>query len=108
MDSVEVDVHIDADPQEVWDYAMDPASTPEWVTIVRRLEHADDGPLEPGDRMDQRMCLRGFPFTVKWELKEVDAPRYARCEGRDPARSRPVIEDPLDPEGDGTRFSYKN
>jgi uncharacterized protein YndB with AHSA1/START domain len=108
MDSVEADLHIDADPQEVWDYAMDPASTPEWVTIVRRVEHADDGPLEPGFRMDQRLCLRGVPFTVHWQLKDVDAPRYARWEGRGPARSKAVIEDRLEAEDGGTRFTYKN
>src|SRR3954449_756060 len=108
MDAVEVDLHIDAEPQEVWDYAMDPAGTTEWVTIVRRVEHADDGPLEVGYRMDQRLCLRGVPFTVKWELVEVDAPRYARWEGRGPARSKAVIEDRLEPEGGGTRFHYRN
>ena len=82
MDAVEVDLHIDAEPQDVWDYAMDPAGTTEWVTIVRRVEHADDGPLEVGYRMDQRLCLRGVPFTVRWRLVEVDAPRFARWEGR--------------------------
>jgi uncharacterized protein YndB with AHSA1/START domain len=108
MDAVEVDLHIDAEPQEVWDYAMDPAGTTEWVTIVRRVEHADDGALEVGYRMDQRLCLRGVPFTVKWELAEVDAPRYARWEGRGPARSKAVIEDRLEPEDGGTRFTYTN
>src|SRR3954469_15964596 len=108
MDSVEVDLHIDADPQTVWDYAMDADATPEWVTIVRRVERADEGPLEPGYRMDQRLCLRGVPFTVKWELVEIDAPRYARWEGRGPARSKAVIEDRLEPEDGGTRFRYAN
>jgi uncharacterized protein YndB with AHSA1/START domain len=108
MDAVEVDIHIDADPQDVWDYAMAAESTPEWVTIVRRVEQADGGPLEPGYRMRQRMCLRGVPFSVDWELKEIDAPRYARWEGRGPARSKAVIEDRLEPEDDGTRFRYRN
>jgi hypothetical protein len=87
---------------------MDACSTPEWVTIVQRVEHADEGPLRPGYRMAQRMCLRGVPFTVKWELKELDAPHYARWEGRGPARSRAVIEDRLEPEDGGTRFAYRN
>src|SRR3954468_2640372 len=108
MDSVEVDLHIDADPQVVWDYAMDAGASPEWVTIVRRVECADEGPLEPGYRMDQRLCLRGVPFTVRWELVEIDAPRYARWEGRGPARSKAVIEDRLEPEAGGTRFHYRN
>jgi uncharacterized membrane protein len=108
MDSVEVDLHIDAPPQEVWDYALDPRSNPEWVTIVRRVEHVDEGPLRPGFRMDQRMCLRGVPFTVKWKLIEMDAPHYVRWEGRGPARSRAIIEDRLVEEDGGTRFNYRN
>src|SRR5919197_6613430 len=108
MDAVEVDEYIAAPPQEVWDYAMDAGATGEWVTIVQRVEDADDGPLRPGYRMAQRMCLRGVPFTVKWELKEVDAPHYARWEGRGPARSRAVIEDRLEPEDGGTRLVYCN
>jgi uncharacterized protein YndB with AHSA1/START domain len=108
MDAVEVDLHIDAPPQVVWDYALDPNSNPEWVTIVQRVEHADEGPLRPGYRMAQRMCLRGVPFTVTWELKELDAPHYARWEGRGPARSRAVIEDRLEPEDGGTHFVYRN
>jgi uncharacterized protein YndB with AHSA1/START domain len=108
MDAVEVDLHIDAPPQEVWDYALDPSSNPEWVTIVRRVEHADPGPLRPGYRMGQRMCLRGVPFTVEWTLVELDAPHYVRWEGRGPARARAVIEDHLEEEDGGTRFIYRN
>jgi uncharacterized protein YndB with AHSA1/START domain len=108
MDAVEVELHIDADPQTVWDHAMDADATPDWVTIVEGVEEADDGPLVPGYRMSQRMRLRGVPFTVAWELVEMDAPRYARWEGRGPARSKAVIEDHLEPEGRGTRFRYRN
>ena len=108
MDAVEVDIYIDAPPQEVWDYALDPASNPEWVTIVRRVEDADEGPLRPGYRMTQRMCLRGVPFTVDWKLIEIDAPHYVRWEGRGPARARAVIADRLEDEDGGTRFIYRN
>lgn len=108
MDAVEVDLHIAASPEQVWEFSMDPWRTTEWVTIVRRVEHADDGPLEVGYRMDQRLCLRGVPFTVKWELAEVDEPFYARWEGRGPARSRAIIEDRLEPQDGGTLFVYRN
>jgi hypothetical protein len=108
MDAVEVDLHIAASPQEVWDFSMDPWRTTDWVTIVRRVERADDGPLEPGYRMDQRLCLRGVPFTVHWKLAEVHAPLYARWEGRGPARSKAIIENRLEPEVGGTLFVYRN
>jgi uncharacterized protein YndB with AHSA1/START domain len=107
MDAIEVDLHIPASPQVVWDYALDPVTSPEWVTVVRSVRF-DAGPLRPGFRMSQRMCLRGMPFTVAWELIEAEAPRYARWEGRGPARSRAVIEDLLHAERGGTRFVYRN
>jgi len=108
MDAVEADVYLEAPPEDVWDYAMDADATPEWVTVVRGVEDVDQGPLRPGYRMAQRMCLRGFHFTVHWELVEMDAPCYARWEGRGPARSRAVIEDRLWEQDGGTRFAYRN
>jgi uncharacterized protein YndB with AHSA1/START domain len=101
-------LHIDAPPQAVFDYCMDPASTPKWVTIVRGIHDVDDGPMRVGFRMGQTLCLRGVPFKVKWELKELDAPWYARWEGKGPARSVAIIEDRLAEEDGGTRFDYRN
>jgi carbon monoxide dehydrogenase subunit G len=108
VDAVEADLHIAAAPQEVWDFAMDPWRSLEWVTIAQAVTHADDGPLEVGYRMEQRLSLRGAPFVVRWELVEADEPRYARWEGRGPARSQATIEDVLEPEDGGTRFRYRN
>ena len=108
MSVVIAELHIDAPPQVVFDYCMDPASTREWVTIVRGVHDVDEGPMRVGFRMGQTLCLRGVKFKVKWELKELDAPRYARWEGRGPARSVAIIEDRFSPEGEGTRFDYRN
>ena len=101
-------LHIDAPPQVVFDYCMDPDSTREWVTIVRGVHDVDEGPMRVGFKMGQTLCLRGVKFKVKWELKELDAPYFARWEGRGPARSTAIIEDRLAEEGDGTRFDYRN
>ncbi len=108
MSVVIAQLHIDAPPQAVFDYCMDPASTPKWVTIVRGIHDVDEGPMAVGFRMGQTLCLRGVKFKVRWELKELDAPRYARWEGKGPARSVAIIEDMLTPEGAGTRFDYRN
>ncbi len=108
MSVVIAQLHIDAPPQAVFDYCMDPASTPKWVTIVRGIHDVDDGPMRVGFRMGQTLCLRGVPFKVKWELKEIDAPYFARWEGRGPARSKAIIEDRLSEHEGGTRFDYRN
>jgi uncharacterized membrane protein len=108
MAVVRTHIHVDAPVQAVWDYAMDPRSTLEWVTIVRSVGRVDEGPLREGFRMEQSLCLRGVTFKVKWELVEMDAPWFARWEGRGPARSVAVIEDRLSERDGGTRFDYTN
>ncbi len=108
-DRVEVSIEIAAPVQAVWDIAMDAARAPEWVTIVRADVHHDRGALKVGYRMEQKLVLRGAPFTVKWQLTELDAPCRAVWEGRGPARSKAFIEDRLEELEDGTtRFHYVN
>ncbi len=108
-DQVRVTVDIDAPPAEVFALAMEPDRTPDWVTIVLRVEEKDGGPLKQGYEMAQRLCLRGFPFTVKWKLAEFRPGEYARWEGKGPARSKAITENVLEPrEGGGTRFTYTN
>lgn len=108
MSLVTAQIHIDAEPQRVWDFSMDPEKTLEWVTIARDIGEVSDGEFREGYRMDQKLCLRGVSFWVHWELKEVDAPWFARWEGKGPARSKAVIESRLSERDGGTRFDYKN
>ena len=108
MAEVRVSVDIDAPPEQVFATAMAPERTPDWVTIVIRVEGHDSGPLRVGYEMRQRLCLRGVPFTVKWKLSELDAPHYARWEGKGPARSKAITENRLEATAAGTRFTYAN
>lgn len=108
MSEVRATVDIDAPPEEVFDAAMAPERTPDWVSIVLRVEGHDDGALREGYMMRQRLCLRGVPFSVDWELTKLDAPLFARWEGKGPARSKAITENRLERRGDGTRFTYTN
>jgi len=108
MASVRATIDIDASPRAVFEAAMDPERTPEWVTIVVRVEQHDEGALHEGYEMRQRLCLRGVPFTVKWKLVSLDAPHFARWEGKGPARSKAIIENSLEAAGGATRFTYLN
>jgi len=102
-------IDIAAPPQTVWDVVMDPNRTLEWVTIARGVEEIDHGELREGFRMNQTLCLRGVNFDVKWKLDDVDAPWFARWEGKGPARSQALIENRLRERDDGgTHFDYRN
>jgi carbon monoxide dehydrogenase subunit G len=108
MSLVVATIDIDAPPQAVWDMVMDPARTLEWVTIARKVDHVDDGPLHEGFRMDQTLSLRGVKFKVKWSLEKLDEPWRARWEGRGPARSTASIDNRLSERDGGTHFDYRN
>jgi Polyketide cyclase / dehydrase and lipid transport len=87
---------------------MDPARLKDWVTIHRRLVHADDGPPRVGYEMEQQIHLRGVSLLVHWTLVECDAGRRAVWEGRGPARSRAHTEYLLRSDDGGTCFDYRN
>ncbi len=108
MSVVVAQIDIAAPPQEVWDFSMDPAKTLEWVTIAREVGETSGGAFRKGYKMDQKLCLRGVSFWVHWTLVEVDPPRFARWEGKGPARSKAIIEDRLSEHDGGTRFDYRN
>jgi carbon monoxide dehydrogenase subunit G len=101
-------IDIDAPVQEVWDHIMDPAKMGSWVTIVAHIDRVDPGPIRAGFRMSQTLCLRGVHFKVHWTLEDLDAPRFARWEGRGPARSTAFTENRLVERDGGTHFDYRN
>jgi uncharacterized membrane protein len=109
MDEVVTSVEIDAPLEVVWDACMDPELLPEWVTILVRMRGHSDGPLRKGYEMEQRLCLRGVPFNVSWELVQYDAPTVAVWHGKAPARARAETEYRLSAIDAGrTRFDYRN
>lgn len=109
MSKVSTSIEIEASPAEVWRTVMDPNCLAEWVTIHRRLVHAEDGPPHVGYRMDQQIHLRGVTLEVHWELVECIVGKRAVWEGRGPARSRAKTEYLLSRiDGNGTRFVYRN
>lgn len=108
MSLVKASIDIDAPLQEVWDHIMNPAKMGSWVTIVDRIERVDPGPIRPGFRMSQTLCLRGVHFKVHWTLEDLDAPRFARWEGRGPARSTAITENRLVQRDGITHFDYRN
>jgi uncharacterized protein YndB with AHSA1/START domain len=108
MTVVEASTELAASPEDVWRLVMDPESLGDWVTIHRKLLHADPGPPRVGFTMDQRVHLRGVSLEVHWRLSECTPNRRAVWEGSGPARSRAQTEYVLTPTNGGTRFEYRN
>jgi carbon monoxide dehydrogenase subunit G len=108
MSLVTASIQIAATPADVWKTIMDPDRLGDWVSIHRRLDHADDGPPRVGFQMDQQIHLRGVNLEVHWKLVDCRPCERAVWEGRGPARSRARTEYVLRASGDGTRFDYHN
>ena len=109
MSQVTVQIDIGAPPEVVYDAMLDPGRLADWVTIHKRVNRADDGPLREGYRMDQTLVLRGAPFKVQWTLTDYDRPRTATWEGRGPGGSYARTTYRLAAaDGNGTRFEYEN
>jgi uncharacterized protein YndB with AHSA1/START domain len=108
MSLVTASTQIAVAPNEVWRMVMDPARLGDWVTVHRRLVHADEGPPRMGYEMDQQLRLRGVSVEVHWKLVDCRAGERAVWEGRGPARSRARTEYILSAQDGGTRFDYRN
>src|SRR4029077_4992581 len=87
---------------------MDPAALARWVTVHRKLLHADGGPPRAGFAMDQQIHMRGVSLDVHWKLVDCRPCERAVWEGRGPARSRARTEYSLTGVDGGTRFDYRN
>jgi uncharacterized protein YndB with AHSA1/START domain len=109
MSLVTASIDLAAAPADVWKLVMDPDRLQDWVTVHRKLNHADDGPPRVGYRMDQQLHLRGVSLDIHWKLVECSPCELAVWEGRGPARSRARTEYILRPAaGGGTHFDYHN
>ena len=109
MTLVTATIDIDAPPERVYEFMLDPARLGEWVTIHRRLIRHDEGPPREGYEMEQTLCLRGANFRVRWTLTEATRPEHATWEGRGPAHSYARTSYTLSSvDGGGTRFDYEN
>ena len=108
MSLVTASTQIAATPQQVWQLVMDPSRLGDWVTIHRRLLHADTGPAAQGFQMEQLLHLRGVNVAVRWQLVDCRPFELAVWAGQGPARSRARTEYHLAAAGSGTRFDYRN
>ncbi len=108
MSLVTVSTRIAAAREDVWAMVMDPYRLGDWVTIHRKLVHADGGAPRVGYTMDQQIHLRGVSLEVHWKLVECDPCALAVWEGRGPARSRAHTEYVLSTKDGATQFDYRN
>jgi carbon monoxide dehydrogenase subunit G len=105
---VEHTTAIDAAPAELFDVVTNPRRLADWVTIHEELVKAPAGALRKGSKLTQKLKLAGRCFTVEWTVVESERPRKVVWKGRGPVHSEASVTYELEPNGGGTRFSYRN
>jgi carbon monoxide dehydrogenase subunit G len=105
---LEREIHIEADPQAVYDTLMDPACLGDWVSIHDELLEAPDGDLEKGDELVQRMKIAGQKFKLRWKVEQADPPHKTVWRGRGPLGSKALVTYDLAANEGGTDFTYTN
>jgi uncharacterized protein YndB with AHSA1/START domain len=109
MSTVFATIDLDCPPENVWKLIMDPTRYGDWVSIHRKIGDVDSGPVRAGFQVEQRLALRGAPFTVHWTLAKCDPPHLGTWEGKGPAGSYARVTNRLSSNGNGgTRFEYEN
>jgi carbon monoxide dehydrogenase subunit G len=108
MTKLEREIHIDADPEVVYDKLMDPDCLGDWVTIQDELVKAPDGDLVQGSELVQRMKVAGRRFKLSWKVEKADRPRRTIWNGRGPLGSKARVTYELAASNGGTDFTYTN
>ena len=108
MSRVTASIDIDASPEEVWEVVMDPDRLGDWVSIHRDVGAVSDRPLRAGSTLEQKLCLRGVNFHVRWKVAEAREGELAVWDGRGPARSKAHTAYRLVGRDGGTCFEYEN
>ena len=108
MTKLEREIHIDAEPQVVYDTLMDPDCLGEWVSIQVELLEAPEGDLEQGDELVQRCKVAGRRFKLSWKVERADRPRKTVWRGKGPLGSKARVTYDLAANDGGTDFTYTN
>jgi carbon monoxide dehydrogenase subunit G len=105
---LEREIHIDAEPADVYAKLMDPDCLGEWVTIQDELLEAPDGDLKKGDQLVQRCKVAGQKFKLSWHVDQADPPHKTVWTGRGPLGTKARVTYDLADNDGGTRFTYTN
>jgi uncharacterized protein YndB with AHSA1/START domain len=105
---IEREIHIDVEPERVYDLVMDPSRLEDWVTVHVELTEAPKGNLREGSELVQCLKLAHQRFHVHWKVAQADRPTKVVWEGQGPVRSKAKVAYEFAPNDGGTTFRYLN
>jgi len=106
MPVVEQDVFISRRPEDVFEYLDKAENLPVWDSSIMEAEQISDGPNDVGSRWRGVSKILGRRFEWVVEISEREPPRRAVSRAVE-GKMQFTVSNTLEPEGDGTRFTYR-
>jgi uncharacterized membrane protein len=106
MPVVEDSTYIARAPEEVFDYLSRPENLPLWDSSILQVEQIDPGPLARGTRWRGVTKIMGRRFDWTTEVTDVQPPSRMDSRSIEGKLTFEVVY-ALEPEGAGTRLSYR-
>jgi hypothetical protein len=107
MPKVSVSAEAAADPDRVWQLAVDLPRYAEWLTMHDAFTSDVPATLEEGTTYKQRVKLMGMPADMAWRVTTAQAPGKLELAGDGPmgvkAHNRFLIE----PSGAGSQITFE-
>lgn len=107
MAKVEESVWLNAKPEEVWPFIVEPDKKLQWLTELHKQEWIDEGPVGVGTRFYVQKEIRGQVRRYDCVIERWDENRCFAFTCEAPGFSRLQAEWELVPEGDGCRFTMR-
>ncbi len=96
-------IHVDANPEEVFDFVSDPYRIPEYVPLVREILDVSEGPLGVGTQITEKSKPGPFLVTTHWEIVEYEPPHRHVWRGHQVDMEMTLTKE-ITPEATGTRY----
>ena len=103
MPTARASIHVDATPEEVFDFVSDPWRIPEYVSLVLEILDVTEGALGVGTRITERAKPGPVPVTTHWEIVDYVRPHKHVWKGRQVDMNMTLTKE-VSREGTGTRY----
>jgi len=103
MPTARASIHVDATPEEVFDFVSDPWRIPEYVSLVLEILDVSEGQMGVGTKIIERAKPGPVPVTTHWEIIEYDRPYMHVWRGRQVDMEMTLTKQ-INAEGSGARY----
>jgi len=100
-------VWLNAKPEEVWPFLVEPEKKRQWLTELHEQEWLDEGPVGIGMRFYVEKEIRGQVRRYDCVIERLEENRRFDFTAEVPGFSRLQAEWELVPEGEGCRFTMR-